>query len=370
MDFEEQIKKLSEHIEQLKSKVQNEDSTKLSFILPFIEILGYETHNPAEVFPEYTCDLGIKKGEKIDYAILKDNKPIILIECKHWKDDLNLYSGQLFRYFQASNAKLGILTNGIIYRFYSDLKESNKMDDKPFLEINLTALKKEDVEELKKFHKSNFNLENILSNAKDLMYINELKNLMRNELANPSDQMVRFLTKPVYSGAITSKVVEQFREMISKAINSVINDFITEQQKKENNLLKDDQMQDENVPITKLELYPKTKKLKALCIYDPVKKLFILQKGSEIVLEPKRLTKESYKLRDKLIESKDLQLNENHDKYILQKNIPFHSPSTAGSFVTGLNQNGYDCWKDANNKPLEEYRKALNLPLPKSHKKK
>lgn len=228
MDFKDQIQELSGRIEKLKDQIQTEEATKNSLVLPFISTLGYDIFNPLEVVPEFTCDIGIKKGEKIDYAILKDNKPIILIECKHWASDLNLHSGQLLRYFQVSNAKFGILTNGIIYRFYSDLQKPNKMDEQPFFEINLTNFKEEEIEELKKFHKSYFNLENILSTASELKYISELKNLIRNELANPSDQMVRFLTKQVYSGTLTSKVLEQFTTFVRKSMNAVLDDLITE----------------------------------------------------------------------------------------------------------------------------------------------
>lgn len=106
--------------------------------MPFINALGYDVFNPLEVVPEMTCDIAMKKGEKIDYAIMKDGEPILLIECKHWAQDLKLHDNQLMRYLNVSKAKFGLLTNGIIYRFYTDLLEPNKMDDKPFLEVDIT----------------------------------------------------------------------------------------------------------------------------------------------------------------------------------------------------------------------------------------
>ena len=129
MDFKDQIKQLSDRVVKLKENIQTEEATKTAFIMPMIQALGYDVFDPTEVVPEYTCDIGIKKGEKIDYAIHKDGQPIILIECKHWKEDLSSHNGQLFRYFHVSNARFGILTNGIIYRFYTDLVEKNKMDE-------------------------------------------------------------------------------------------------------------------------------------------------------------------------------------------------------------------------------------------------
>lgn len=141
MDFKDTIKQLAEQIQKLKDDVLTEEATKNAFVLPFINALGYNVFNPLEVVPEMVCDIAMKKGEKIDYAIMKDGEPVILIECKHWAQDLSLHDNQLIRYFNVSSAKFGVLTNGIIYRFYTDLMEPNKMDTKPFLEVNITDLK-------------------------------------------------------------------------------------------------------------------------------------------------------------------------------------------------------------------------------------
>ena len=103
MDFKDTIKQLAERIDKLKDNIQTEEATKNAFIMPFINALGYDVFNPLEVIPEMNCDIGSKKGEKIDYAIIKDGEPIILIECKHWKQNLNLHDNQLLRYFTVSN---------------------------------------------------------------------------------------------------------------------------------------------------------------------------------------------------------------------------------------------------------------------------
>jgi hypothetical protein len=137
MDFKDQIKQLGERVAKLKDQIQTEEATKNAFIMPFIQALGYDVFNPTEVVPEFISDIGLKKGEKIDYAIFKDGSPTILIECKHWAQNLNIHDGQLLRYFHVSKAKFGLLTNGIVYRFYSDLVAANKMDEKPFLEFNI-----------------------------------------------------------------------------------------------------------------------------------------------------------------------------------------------------------------------------------------
>lgn len=231
MDFKDSIKQLAERVEKLKDNICTEEATKNAFIMPFINSLGYDVFNPLEVIPEMTCDIAMKKGEKIDYAIMKDGEPILLIECKHWAQDLNLHDNQLIRYFNVSKAKFGLLTNGVIYRFYTDLIEPNKMDEKPFLEIDITDIKDSQIEELKKFHKSYFDIEKILSSASELKYTGELKTIIAKEFANPSPEFVKFFAKQVYDGMITSKLLDQFTALTKKSIGNYINDLISERLK-------------------------------------------------------------------------------------------------------------------------------------------
>lgn len=186
MQLQNELKGLADKIDQLKDKIDTEESTKHAFVLPFINILGYDTFNPIEVVPEFTADIGLKKGEKVDYAIFQNNQPILIIECKNWKEDLDAHNSQLFRYFHASKTRFSLLTNGIEYRFYSDLEATNKMDEKPFLEFNITQLKDNTIHEIEKFHKSNFNVEKIVDNASSLKFTKEIKKVIAEELDKPS----------------------------------------------------------------------------------------------------------------------------------------------------------------------------------------
>ncbi len=232
MDFKDQLKQLGDRINKLKSQIQTEEATKNAFVMPFLQILGYDVFNPLEVVPEFVCDVGIKKGEKIDYAIFKDGDPTILIECKHWAQNLNIHDGQLLRYFHVSKAKFSILTNGILFRFYSDLVESNKMDEKPFLEVDLTDIKDNQIEELKKFHKANFDVESIINTASELKYTIELKHLLQQELTDPSPDFVRHFARKAYPGAITARVLDQFTNLVKKSVQQHISEIITERLKK------------------------------------------------------------------------------------------------------------------------------------------
>ncbi|MET4142898.1 type I restriction endonuclease [Pedobacter sp. UYP1] len=231
MDFKDQITQLASRVEKMLPQIQTEEATKNALVMPFIQIMGYDVFNPFEVNPEYIADLGIKKGEKVDYAIIKDGDPTILIECKHHLENLDPHNSQLFRYFHTTKAKFGLLTNGIIYRFYTDLVEKNKMDSTPFFEFRITEIKEAELAELKKFHKSYFDVDNITNTASELKYLNELKTLLHREIADPSESFVTFFTKQIYPNMITAKVKEQFAPIIKRSFNQLISDAINERLK-------------------------------------------------------------------------------------------------------------------------------------------
>ncbi|MDR1959982.1 MAG: type I restriction enzyme HsdR N-terminal domain-containing protein, partial [Planctomycetaceae bacterium] len=228
MDFKDQIRQLGKKVSELKSHIQTEEATKNAFIMPFIGLLGFDVYDPREVVPEYVTDIGTKKGEKIDYAIFKDSSPIILVECKHWEQNLSIHEGQLLRYYHVSPARFGILTNGIQYRFYSDLEAENKMDEKPFLEFDITSIKDVQINELKKFHKTVFDVESITNTASELKYTNELRQAFHREITEPSEAFVKHFAKQAYGGMVTSRILEQFTVLLKRSITQYINDLITE----------------------------------------------------------------------------------------------------------------------------------------------
>lgn len=229
MDFIEKITQFSKRIEQIKNNICTEEATKTSVILPFFQLLGYDVFNPFEFVPEYTADSGTKKGEKVDYAIIIDGEPLILIEAKSANTELiPKHTSQLFRYFTVTKAKFGILTNGITYQFFSDLDEPNKMDSKPFLVFDLFNIKKDRIEELKNFQKENLNVKNILNNASELKYRTMIKEVIAEQAKEPSDQIIKILIKNIYPGTKTQAVVDRFRGVAKRAINEYMNDVISE----------------------------------------------------------------------------------------------------------------------------------------------
>lgn len=122
MDFADRIRDLAARIPNQLAHLRTEEAAKNALVLPFISALGYNVFDPFEVTPELDADVGIKKGEKVDYAILKDGKPVMLFECKACNANLDeCHASQLYRYFSVTPARVGVLTNGVVYRFFSDL---------------------------------------------------------------------------------------------------------------------------------------------------------------------------------------------------------------------------------------------------------
>lgn len=196
--------------------------------MPLFQMLEYDVFNPLEFVPEFTADVGTKKGEKVDYAILQDGKPVILIEAKGVNDKLTNHDAQLFRYFTATEAKFAILTNGIVYKFFTDLEEKNKMDEMPFLELNLLDIDDFKIAELKKFSKQTFDIDTIFSTASELKYTKLIKDYLNKEMQAPDDDFVRFIISSFYNGVKTQNVVDRFRPIVKKSLNQFVSDFMND----------------------------------------------------------------------------------------------------------------------------------------------
>lgn len=230
MSFNDKISALAEKIPSLMDHLGTEEATKNALIMPFIAALGYDVFNPQEVIPEFITDHGTKKGEKVDYAIKQNGEIIILIECKHAKSNLNDSNmSQLYRYFAVTKSRIAILTNGVSYLFYSDLVEPNKMDEKPFLELDMLNLRKNLLVEVKKLGKENFDLDRMLSTANELKYTSQIKKVFAQQLEEPDEEFVKFFFSSVNPGSrFTVAVKEQFTELVKKASSQFISESVSD----------------------------------------------------------------------------------------------------------------------------------------------
>ncbi len=227
MTFEDNLTALATRAPQIIEQLETEEATKNALVMPFIQALGYNVFDPTEVVPEFSADVGSRRGEKVDYAIIDDGKPILLFECKTVGADLKEQQvAQLFRYFTVTDVRIGILTDGITYQFFSDIEERNKMDLKPFLEVDLLNLNGRAVRELKRFAKQSFDLDKMLEAAVSLKYTRAIKQVFSQQLNQPDDEFVRWIARQVYSGTVTQSVREQFSVLTKQALNEFINDRI------------------------------------------------------------------------------------------------------------------------------------------------
>lgn len=230
MDFTDHIQRFADRVESMVGHINTEEAAKSALVMPFLQTLGYDAFDPRVVVPEFTADIGTKKGEKVDYAIVKDDEPIMLIECKNIGDPLDeSKAAQLHRYFHnIPSARVGILTDGVRYKFFSDLDKPNIMDSRPFMDIDFNHFDESLLEDLRKLTNDKFDVDTALSAAQSLKYTREIKKIFKQELEEPTDAFIKHFASQVYSGSMRANVVEDFKERVISALEGHINDVIQE----------------------------------------------------------------------------------------------------------------------------------------------
>lgn len=223
----ESIAKLGEKAVRLYTQIESEEATKQALVIPFLILLGYDVYDPTEVVPEFTADIGTKKGEKVDYAVLKSGQPILIIECKRANKDLDDEDiSQLYRYFSVTNARIAALTNGVYYKFFTDLERQNIMDQTPFLEFDIRSVSSNNIIEIAKLHKSSFNEEDLISSASTLRFKQKARLLFEQNIKSPTDDFTRVFITQIYNGRITSSIMSKFKELLHDAMSDVIREQV------------------------------------------------------------------------------------------------------------------------------------------------
>ena len=363
MDFIDDVRTRSRRFQSRLEHLNTEEATKTSLIMPFLQMLGYNIFDPTEVVPEFTADFGSKKGEKVDYAVVLDGKPVVLIEAKRHGASLRVeQESQLFRYFSATAARFGILTDGVVYRFYSDLDDSGKMDQRPFFEFNMLDFTDLQVGQLKQFHKDNFDPEETVEAARELKFTNEIKRALAEEMKDPSDDFVRFiLTRIEYPGFKTKQKIEQFTPLVQQAFSQFVKDLIDARLKsalERDNEPTEEAVVEETTAEHKVDVeYPlhlslDSKGISASARYED-KSSFVVLAGSQAVKEESPHLPERYAdLRRVLID--DGVLVDEGNTYRLTQDQTFGSSSAAAGFLVAANRNGFTAWKDADGRLLRD----------------
>lgn len=291
MDLIDHLQTLAARAQQAGPSLTNEEATKMALIAPFLQALGYDIFNPMEVKPEFAADLpGIKQGERVDYAVLENGEPKILVEAKPYTLDLkDAEMGQLARYFHATRARIGILTNGRLFRFFSDLDDKNKMDTKPFAEVDLFDLRSAPLDQIKQLSKSMFDLDKLLSAAERLKYLRGVKEQIRAELTDPSEWLVREMTRRVHSAErISGQLLEKFKPIVLDAvklyINDRINDRLSEAMAREKTAEEHPPVEEEQVPDDGIVTTP-----------EELEGLYIVRAICAAEIDPSRLSEKDTK---------------------------------------------------------------------------
>ena len=229
MDLETRIAELSKVVREHREVLLTEEAAKTALVMPFLQALGYNVFNPGEVVPEFTCDVGIKKGEKVDYAICENGKIKMLIECKPANTELSLnHAAQLFRYFSTTDCRVAVLTNGVVYKFFSDIDHPNKMDDKPFFTLSLDGIRKHDLRTLENFTKASFDVDKIVREAGNLKLQSLVYKELQTEFAQPSEEFVRLIAGRVQPGRFTTQVRDTFIPLIINSVSGFVRDKVNE----------------------------------------------------------------------------------------------------------------------------------------------
>ena len=239
MGFTEDIIKLSEQVRKRFDQVVGEEATKMALIVPFLSALGYDVYDPSEVMPEYVADFATRRAgqfEKVDYALAINGTKVMLVEAKARGQKAEAHDGQLSKYFNALlTTKVAIVTNGVEYRFFTDLRDKNVMDKEPFFTFNILEYDTKDIDNLKFFHRDNFEVTAITNHAEEMVYVKGMTQLLGNLLRSPSEEFVRFLVAelgtvaPSYEikGRITGRIIDKFKPIVKKSIQGSLVELMT-----------------------------------------------------------------------------------------------------------------------------------------------
>lgn len=209
--------------------IATEEATKHALVLPFLRELGYDVFDAEQVVPEFTADFGIRSGEKVDYAILIDGAPVMLIECKKVGDSLDIArASQLARYFNTKQARLGVLTDGIRYKFFSDLNADNTMDSEPFFEVDVREIDDLSLQSLNRFGKPVLNGEEVRFAAYDMNYIAAAKAFLSELLSQPDEEIVKLLGRRAFGETVRASRIDHYKDLTRTAVRSFVDGQVSE----------------------------------------------------------------------------------------------------------------------------------------------
>ncbi len=226
MTFQEKIQEFRKLAAERKDYVKSEEATKTSLVMPFFQqVLGYDVFSPTEFIPEYKAGFGDKPTDRVDYTIMLNGNPVIIVECKSRENTLNVqHEAQLQGYFASLKAKIAILTNGIVYKFYTDIERANLLDKTPFMTFDLLNHDDSLINELERFCRDNFNADEIFESSRVLKYKSAIKNFLYEQLAEPSEVFVKAVISRIGEADTRKEALEEFKPLVKTCLAEFINE--------------------------------------------------------------------------------------------------------------------------------------------------
>jgi hypothetical protein len=221
----------------LDEKCTNEAQTRTYLIEPMCEMIGYSRIDDKDMLTEINAGWG-QKNDKADLGlIVKGKKPEIIIECKkHGKKLTDKEASQLNGYFSNTDgSKIGILTNGLEWRFYTEYQEKNKLHHNPFLTIDFTEIDDSKIEQFAQFHKNATDIDIIVGEAQDTFFLEGFNDALSEELLNPSDDFIKAIFARMPGKRMNDAIKDKLRFLInSNSIQQVLPRLIEEESKSGN----------------------------------------------------------------------------------------------------------------------------------------
>lgn len=293
MNLKETLVILNKVVNENKELIKNEESTKQFLILPLLNGLGYDVYNPKEVTPEFTADFH-KNKEKVDYAIYINGTPKIFVEAKSITTKINKNAPQLSRYFSTfPSVRLGVLTNGLEYHFFTDLSNANIMDSKPFFIFNIENYTDEDFNNLIKFSKNLYDYESIKILAESLIYHQSFKTVIKEIIESPNDDFIKFVIKERFNFKVTQQFINTARPLIQKCIQEAIAEIISE---KFDNYIPDQGIQEAaaNDVLTDKRIYYSQQEIDSLGTFEEFEGVKVVLPNTETYKKLLKLSPEEY----------------------------------------------------------------------------
>lgn len=228
-NFKARLKNHIEHVNKVREHCATEETTKQALILPFLDILGFNAYDPQKVKAEYGADFpGVKSGERVDYALFCQGVPVMFIEAKSCKEKMDNHCPQLSRYFNSTpEVTISAITNGIEWRFFTDLKEKNIMDSTPFLRIMMDDIKDSDAEQLFRFRHDKFKPEALRTLAEESVYISAFVKVVSASLREVDHEFVRYVAGRANIGRqLNQRFIESITPLVRQAVERSVSEMV------------------------------------------------------------------------------------------------------------------------------------------------